>query len=293
MPTEEQYYADETQHGNYQYVTATEILAAMEMEALDDDSYLKNTPRYKMFYHLRQGIKEITRQASNEPLAIEFIVPSTLVWTMPPNYVDYYRVSVVVTDNATSSKRLMPLDINQNINTATGYVQDNANALTFDGSGNVITDDISNAYAIPYKTYQFLGDFNKDGVGYTYGYTNNYSRIDTAKLSEYGEFKPDPKRGKLLFSSQLSGQTVVLEYISDGLQNDLTSDEITVHKEIEQCLKDWIYAESIRMKRNVPQSERESARRRYKTTLHSAKIDRMDFNLVELNRAMRTKTMQP
>jgi len=274
-----QYYeGDDSQHGNYQYVSAKDILDAMEFEALDEDSYLKTVPRSKLLYHLRQGIKEVTRRAANEILAIEFTVPDNLVWTLPQDYLDYKRISVVVMENGT--RRLQPLDINSSINTGTGYLQDNNWKILFDNNGKILTADSANAYAFPYKTYEFC---EAGGQG----------NLDTSKLSQYGEFKIDKRRGKILFSSQLSDCEVVLEYDSDGLQADLTDSEITIHKDIEQCVKDWIYTEAISMKRNVPANEKMRARQRYKTSLHQSKLDQIDLNLLQINRTMRTKTMTP
>jgi len=286
--TDQTYYGTAALHGNYQYVSAKEILDAMEIESQDDDSYIKNVPRYKLLYHLRQGISEISKDTANDVLAFEAKVPTSLVWTMPPDFRNYAAAYVVVTEAQSGAKRLMPLNVNTDINIAKAFVQDGSDALTFDGAGKVITADISNAYAIPYQTYQIVGAGTCDGL-----YTDYSGYIDTAKLAEWGEVVFDKRRGKILFSSALSGERVVIKYLSDGLQADLTDSEITVHKNIKQCLKDWIYAEAIRMKRNVPQSERVYARNRFLKSLHEASVNTLDLNIFEVSRAMRTKSMKP
>lgn len=277
--TPQQYYeGDEALLGGYQYIPLSEVIQAIEFQALDDDSYLKSIKRSQIVYHARMGVKELSKRAANRYKKIEITVPTNLVWTMPQDYVDYVRVSVVVTDFSTGGRKLMPLDINRNINTATGYLQDNNYQIMFDDDGDIITADSANAYARAYRTYQFCeggGQFN----------------LDTSKLSQYGEFTIDEDRGKILFSSQLSDQEIVLEYITDGLEADLSDSEIRIHKNIEECLKDYIYEACISKKRTVPANEKHRARQRYKTTLHQSKIDQSDFNLLEISRVMRKKSM--
>lgn len=273
MATPQQYYSNPTLYGNYQFVSLKDILDAMEIDALDDDSFLKNTKRYKMLYHARQAIKEINKQAANQILSFQMIVPNNLTFVLPQDYVNYVRVSRFVFDTSTGTKRLEVLDINDNINTANVYTQNSNNQITFDVNGNIITSNGNNAYANPYSTYGFVN-----------------LNIDPSKLSRNGEFKIDEQRGLILFSSELMGQEVVVEYISDGLQGDLIDEDIRVHKHIEQPIKDWIYFACVERKRNVPANEKERALQRYKTVLHQAKLDRMDFNYVEVSRLLRSST---
>jgi hypothetical protein len=272
------YESNEDLHGNYQWVTLKDIVDSVLLETQDDDSYLKNVKRSKIIYHAKQGIQEVHRKAANDLKAIEISVPDDLVFTLPQDYVNYTKFSLVAHDDATGSKRLVPLDINENINIATGYLQDSSGGLLFDNDGYILSADSNNAYNIPYSSYTYY-----DGGG--------QFMLDTSKLSQYGEFTIDKNRGKILFGSELLGQEVVLEYISDGLSAQLTESEIKVSKLIQQCIKDWIYYSCIATKRNVPANEKERALRRYKTTLHQAKLDTANFDLKEISRVLRSKTM--
>jgi hypothetical protein len=276
--TPEQYYNNEDEHGNYQWTSLKDIIDALELEAQDDDSFLKNTKRYKMIALAKQAIREVTKKAANDLLSIEFTVPDSLVFTLPQDYVNYFMVSVVTVDPTTGTKRLQPLDINSNINISTGFLQDNDANILFDEDGNIITSDGDNAYGLPYAKECF----GEGGGNFT---------LDTSKLSQYGEFTIDERRGKILFSSELSDKEVEFKYVSDGLQAQLTESEITVHKYLKTCLIDWIYYECIATKRNVPQNEKDRARRKMKSSLHQAKMDRSDFNLLQIERTLRTKSM--
>lgn len=275
--TPQQYYEDSNSHGQYQYTSLKDIIDNMLLEASEEDSYLKNVKRSKIINHARQAIKTVTRQTASDVLAIEVTVPDTLFWTLPQDFVHYCRVSVVALDESTGSLRLRILNVNESINTAIGYLQDNNGDLLFDNLGGILTADSSNGYNMPFKTYSFS--------------TNHQPALDTSKLSKYGEFVIDERRGCILFDSGLRDKEIVIEYVSDGLQADLTESEITVHKYLRDCIEDWIYFACIERKRNVPANEKQRALQRYKTTLHQAKMARANFDLLEIARALTTQSM--
>jgi hypothetical protein len=66
-----------------------------------------------------------------------------------------------------------------------------------------------------------------------YGFANvgGQFRLDIPKLSRFESLKRE-RRGKMLFSSELAEREIVVQYVSDGLQAELTESEITVHKDI-------------------------------------------------------------
>jgi len=273
----QQYYSNSDNHGNYQYVSLKEVIDSVLMQSQDNDSYLRNTKRSIIINHAIQGLRELTASLGNDILAFEITIPDSLIVVFPQDYVNYVRVSVLKHDDITGSYRLYPLDINYNIHTARAYLQDNNGELTFDINGNILTDDLNNAYEKPYKKYAF-----RDGYQPT---------LNTSKLSKHGEFKADERRGRFLFSSDLQGEIVVIEYVSDGLQAELSEEKITLHKYLKRALEDYIYWQCIDYRRNVPQNEKDKARRRYKTSLHKAKLSRSNIDFHHLNRVLRTRKM--
>lgn len=277
MPLE--YYSDEASHGNYQFTTLKDIVNGLLMNRLDGDNYLKNTNRNLLIYHAKMEIKEVTNKTAVVPLAIEMTVGDEGYIVMPQDYVAYRRISVVMVDESTNSRRLCPLDVNLNINTAIGYLQDNNAQILFDDEGNIITSDASNTYNMPYKSYQFTGSCVQGGMPY----------VDASKFSEYGEFTIDVQKGRIAFSSNLINREVVVEYDSDGLQWEAFNEgEIKVHKHLEQVVKDGTYYRCIEQRQMVPANEKRRALDRYKTTLHQARLGQL--NLESINRAMRSRS---
>lgn len=275
--TPEQYYSNPDNFGNYQFITLKSIVDGLLLEQEHEDSYLKNYKRYLLVKYCRDAIKDLTKKVSREVFAIEMTVPDTLYFTLPQDYVNWVRVSVVITDKD-GFRRLYPLDINKNINTSLGYLQDNNGDILFDNNGYILTSDGDNAFGQGYKRYSFC-------------HSGSQYNLDTSKLSEYGEFVIDERRGQIAFSSDLGDKEVVLEYLSDGLQADLTESEITIHKDLARVVSDYVYYIAIERLRNVSASEKERARRKYRTTLHEARLDQAKIDMLQIQRILRAKAL--
>ena len=269
------YHTDEDNHGNYQYITLKEIVDGFMLRMQDDDHYLKNTRRYLILEYAKEAISEFNKELKNEVKTMEITVPDKLYFALPHDYVDYARVSLVVNDPDSTSLRLQPLDLNNNINIADGYLQDHIAEILFDKDGYILQADSQNAYNKPYKKY-----------GFTEGCGN--PNMDTTKLSRWGEFKIDTKRGKILFSSNLADEEIVMEYVSDGLSADTYNEgEIRISKFLAQAVKDYIFHAAIEHRVSVNFTEKRRALNRFKTTLHKAKLNLADNNLLSISRAMR------
>lgn len=264
-----EYHDDEESHGSYIFCSIGDIVQELEQESLDPDSYLTNTPRSKIVAKVKEGVREMNRDLKKTVLAREFTVSPSLYFTLPQDYMDWVRVSVI-----DENGRLQPLNINNKIHAGAAYLQDNDWELLFSQEGEVLTVDSNNAYGKPYKRYEFCPT-----------YRGRQFELDTTKLSVWGEFTIDEHRGKIVFSSNLNDKDIVLEYISDGLQMEtLKLEEIQVHKVLKNSIWAYAYAECIRTRRNVPQNEKYASRQRFKTERHNAVIEAANFDMNEIMR---------
>lgn len=276
MATAQEYYNDDSQHGNYQYVSLDEVINGLMLDSQDDDSYLKNIRRSTVLAHAKHGVKELNKGAANDILAAEITVGSDLKVILPQDYVNYVRVSLVTDDY-----KLVPLNINTNMSIAVGYLQDHNYDILFDNEGRPLTSDASNAYNKPFKIYEFEDEC----------LVNGRFTADASKLSKYGEFHIDERRGCIVFSSNLEGREIVLEYVSDGLQWELIDEaDITVHKYVFEALRAYIIYNCVSNRRNVPRNYKLDKKAEYKTLKHQAKLQRLDFKLIEVDKVMRSKT---
>lgn len=277
METPQEYYQDEANWGNYQFITLKAFVDEVLVETTDPDSYLNNTPRSKIVTQAKIGIRNINREVKKTVLAVEMTVGPDMYLPLPQDYVDWVRVSVVTVDG-----KLKPLNVNVNINRAEAYLQDHLGEILFDDQGQILQSTGTNYLGRPYKKYAFTDYFRGKNF-----------EINTSVLARWGEFVIDEQRGTIAFSSNLEGEQIVLEYISDGLQMySLKEEQIIIHKDVVEALADWVYCECISKRRHVPANEKERARKRYKSTLHKCKIDSADFDMNQIFRMAGTATKQ-
>lgn len=256
--THEEYYSSENNYGKYQYITMAEIINELLSDTIDPDNFLTNTRRSRLVQKTKEGIRVLNREIKKTILAAEITVGPKLYLPLPQDYMDWVRVSVIAPDF-----KLHPLNINYDIPTVLGYLQDSNYDLLFDVNGEILTADSSNIFNKPYSKYVFC----PSGESYT-----------------NGEFIIDEERGVIGFSRDLEDKEIVIEYVSDGIQmNDLKEEEITIHKNIKEVLLKYVYMACILGKRTVPQNEKYRAKQDYKAALHNAKLDNLHFNISELN----------
>lgn len=270
----ETYYENEDLYGGYQYVSLKTILDGLLLEVeSDEDHYLKNINRSLLIRYAKDALREVNKQAANDNKGFSITVPTSLTWPLPQDFIKFIRISVNLLDKQTRSYRLYKLDVNRDMNMTPDYLQGEQGELLFDEDGNILEADGINVIGTPYKRYKFC------------------QNVDSFKLSQWGEFNYD--RRIISFSSDLSDKEVVIEYVSDGLQADLSESEITVHKYLRKTIEDYIYYLGIRRKRTVSQGEKESARRTYRTTLHEAKMAMSDFDFRQIAKAVRGGNVLP
>lgn len=277
MVTKEEYYGDASNLGNYQYVTLKEVVDGMLLESSDPDSFIKNVSRTLILLHAKNGISELTADISKDVKGLELEIGSDLQFKLPQNFLNWVRVSLV------KDGMLLPLDINNQVNIAPTYLQDHDYELLFDNNGDVIEADGHNAAATPFKRYVF----NKDYVNST-----EVARfeLDTSKISKHGEFSIDRRRGVIFLSSDLEGKNIVLEYITDGLDEDLiNNEEITIHKFLKEPLRRWIYWNIIDTRRNVDKMEKRKAQKAYNGAKTVAMNRLSDFRVQDVLKAIRSR----
>ena len=115
--------------------------------------------------------------------------------------------------------------------------------------------------------------------GERYGLEPSHAQIN-------GSFYIDELRGKIHFSSNISGQTVILDYISDSLG---TEEEMQVHKFAEEAMYRYILhgiaSSQIMTQQLVPRLKREKF-----AAIRQAKLRLSNIKLEELTQILRGKS---
>ena len=102
-------------------------------------------------------------------------------------------------------------------------------------------------------------------------------------------FYIDPRFGRIHFSSDLSGKTITLKYISDGLGTDA---EMIVHKFAEEAMYKSIAHAILSTRSNVQEYVVQRYKKEKKAAIRTAKLRLSNLKVEELTQIMRNKSKQ-
>lgn len=272
--TEQEYFEEDFDNeieqyiGDYQWFTFDQFISELENIAADNDSYLNNTRRSQFVRVAKQGVKLFQREIKKDTTTIQFNVPENLLFPYPQDYVNWVSLSVVFENS------LFPVFMNKGINSASTMMQD-GNVFVYDQEGRV--------KRVPTEQQTNQSNYLTVKTGYGNAMTTK------------GQAVFNDNQGRVSFGSDMEGMSVVLEYYSDGLFAwSLTDCEIQerglrpirIHKDLKEALIKYVYQEIIGYRRSVPANEKQRARQEYKTYLHQAKLDKLNFNLYTVSRSL-------
>jgi hypothetical protein len=161
------------------------------------------------------------------------------------------------------------------------YLQDNNYNILFDENGYALEGDSVTDINIADSdtdndTYDALFEYNP---GARFG-------METSRANINGTYRIDKKLGVIRFSSDVSGKTVVIEYVTDGL-NDLTEAEIKVNKLAEDYLYKHIANQILNHKLGVQEYIVRRVKNEAFAALKNLKIRMMDIHPMDLVQAGR------
>ena len=111
--------------------------------------------------------------------------------------------------------------------------------------------------------------------------------IDPQNAQVNGSFYIDQNTGLIHFSSGISGQCVVLDYISDSLGTD---DEMKVHKLAEEAMYRYIAHAVLAGKANIPEYIVNRFKREKFAAIRQAKLRLSNVKLEEITQILRGKS---
>lgn len=265
------YYDDSSRHGEYQFISLEDIVNNYLMARTQDD-YTTLTPRYKVLFQARRGMRELYYDVVRDVRAVALEIGPALNITLPPDYINYARISWV-DDNGL----LHPMAVDTSFSVAKEYLQDNEYEILFDESGCPLEPNRQNISLVT-PSNQNIDNSNSSSSGSCGGHYEVCNKFapnkDASRSFPNGKFNIDAPRGIIQFDSTVGGKNVVLEYISDGLYTGCegrAEDQIRIHKFAETAMYDWIYWNLIKNNRHVPAIEKQRARKEYYNSRRVAK----------------------
>jgi len=165
-------------------------------------------------------------------------------------------------------------------------------------NGNVIVDNISIVRVGDEESSTTWGNYKSgtpsenqdDYMDDTY-WPADGSRfgLDPQHAQANGSFYIDCMSGKIHFSSNISGKTVILDYISDSLG---TCEEMQVHKFAEEAMYAWISHAILAGKSDIPEYQVNRLKKERFAAIRTAKLRLSNIKLEEITQILRGKSKQ-
>mgnify|MGYP000182645989 CR=1 FL=1 len=197
------------------------------------------------------------------------------------------------TANGTYTETITASGSNSNYPANSIFFRNNADAF-----GNVVIDNISivrvgnEETSTTWSSYKSgtpsenQDDYQDDTYwpmeGSRYGLDPQYAQAN-------GSFYIDCVSGKIHFSSNIAGKTVILDYISDSLGTD---GEMQVHKFAEEAMYKWMSHAILAGKANIPEYQVNRLKKERFAAIRTAKLRLSNLKLEELTQILRGKSKQ-
>ncbi len=263
--------------GSYQYISLDEIVTNFILMYVGNDKLINNVEKYNILFHAKRGIQELNYDAMKEIKILELSVCDQLRFVLPPDYVNWVRISMY------KNGLLMPLTENIQTNWSSAYLQDNDCRILFDENGNILkpensTLDVDRINKTKKSIYLNSASPQNGNEGYFingmwYFDYNIGSRfgLNTETANSNPTFKIDKASGVINFSSGVSNELVVIEYVSDGMKNGVDS-EINLNKLFEEFIYSYIKYTILSSKFGVQEYIINRARKEKSALLRNAKL---------------------
>ena len=263
--------------GSYQYVSLFDIVNNFMLMYAGNHSLVNNEERFKILFHAKRAVQELNYDAFKQIKVLELTVDDTLRYILPSDYVNWVRV------NLYKDGYLRPLTENIQILSSLAYLQDQTGKILFDQFGNALSPQFSeidsqrlagtkkSIYLNPQSTYDGQLGWNIDGVWYfEYGLGERYG-LNTETANFNPTFAIDTRSGVINFNADMYGQSVILEYISDGMENGNDA-LVSVNKLFEKYIYAYVQYEILNSKLGVQEYIVARARKEKAALLRNAKI---------------------
>jgi hypothetical protein len=281
--TDQSYY-EGSDYGNYQFTSLQDIISQFMTAYVGQEKIISKASRVDVAFHAQRALAEMSFDTFKSTKAQEIKVPNTLKMILPRDYVNYVKLTyadsagiehiiypAIKTSNPTS---ISQDDTTGSYNFVGGALQTNTDSTTWTNYQS------ENPHEDIQQDFDYDDDIADYNIGQRYGVDPQFAQIN-------GSFYIDELKGNIHFSSNLSGQTITLKYISDSLGTD---DEMQVHKFAEEAMyKQILYAlASTRM--NMPATIVARLKKEARASKRQAKLRLSNIKLEEITQVLRGKS---
>jgi len=288
-------WALQDNYGSYEYIKLGDVIDNFLFAYVGEQKLIERAKRSDVMFHAKRGLQEFSYDTLRSIKSQELTVPPSLSVPIPQDYVNYVKVSWV--DDAGVKRIIYPAEPNLTSDPTELPIQDSDGIPTQDGYPGYESNLLAQQSFTEQKWKKFnqnnlVGEWNINQLGvydwqyWKLFYGERYG-LQPEITQQNGWYTIDRRTGKFSFSSNLTGQLIILEYISDGLAY---SQDMKVPKFVEEALYMHIAHAILSINKGMP----EYVVRRYKNSrsaaLRNAKIRLSNIKLEEFTQLMRGKS---
>lgn len=279
------YYTDANVHGTYQYTDLDTIVNNFMLIYTGEDKVVKNISRIDVVFYASQCLAELNFDTLKSNRSLEIELPPSLLMILPQDYVNYTGVYVV---NSNGIK--LPLYPDHNTSDPTAAAQNNNGDIIHDTNGNMSLQNNSDTWD-SYQSASLItnDDTTDDNIIAERGNFGQRFGLDPQYAQKNGYFYINNNAGRIHFSSNISGQTVVLDYISDGLGLD---GEMLVPKMAEKAMYSSMLCAIAMTKMDIPEYQVKRFKKQKFSDVRQAKLRLSNIKTREITQVLRGKSKQ-
>ena len=266
-------------YGNYQFISLEDIVNNFIVAYVGEDKIISKIKRTDVGFHAHRAVQELSYDTFKSIKSLEIVLPPSLTMILPQDYVNY--VKFTWSDSAGVEHVVYPAAKTSN---PTDVTQDAAGDYTFN-SNELVTDTSSSTWE-NFKTSN-ISEISNDDYDEPEDLDGSRYGLDPAFAQANGSFYIDPNTGLVHFSSNLSGQRVIIKYISDSLGTD---SEMKVHKFAEEAMYKWIAHAILATRANTQEYLVARFKKERFAAVRTAKLRLSNIKLEEITQIFRGKS---
>ena len=252
--TTQKAYYEGSDLGNYQFTSMDNIISAFMIAYVGEDKIISKVNRTDVQFHAMRAIQELSYDVFRSIKSQEIEVPATLRMSLPQDYINYVKLVRVDSNGIErvlypTGKTSNPFAINQDTDGVYQFIDTDEDGITDTIDEQGTTSFESNTWE-NYKDQTETDPYADDSTDIEIDNRGRRYGLDPQHAQSNGTFFIDQRTGNIFFGSSLSGETITLKYISDGLGTDA---EMVVHKFCEEACYKWIAYGIISSKSNIPE----------------------------------------
>jgi len=283
---------------NYQFITIEDIINNFMVVYTGEDKILSKVKRTDVQFHAMRALQELSYDTLKSVKSQEIEIPPSLTMIIPQDYVNYVKLTwsdssgiehVIYPASKTSNPRAIKQDTDGNYSFDIDEDATTIGTIDQDDTSDLINPPDSDTWG-KYKSatpsennnYDYQNTAYWSAGGERYGLDPQYAQVN-------GSFFIDEIKGLIHFSSNISGETVILKYISDGLGTD---GEMIVHKFAEEAMYKWIIYAIVSTRMNIQEYIVQRLRKERFAETRKAKLRLSNLKLEELSQVLKGKAKQ-